>query len=246
MAEKIYIIFQNKKLIESLCTELNDRNLAYVLWKINKDSRINFKKSPPQGIFYNAVNPNSQARGNKSVNEITKSLLNWLNMHNCKVINSLEALELEPRKTKITHVENEEEFIENFNKIQDDPSHESYQKIKIFFFTAGWCGNCHVLKPPLQKLQDENIEVYYFNVDNCPEMCEQFKISAIPFVAFIRGNNILETHLGGNLPKFTSILKKYISETSTIRSSMLPTVNEVNEDDESISSSDSNDNDISR
>ena len=240
MAEKIYIIFNNKKLIESLCTELNDRNLAYVLWKINKDSKINFKKSPPQGIFYNAVNPNSQERGNKSANEITKSLLNWLKLHNRKVINSLEALELEPRKTKITHVENEEEFIENFNKIQDDPSHESYQKIKVFFFSAEWCGNCHVLKPPLQKLQDENIEVYYFNVDSCPEMCEQFKISAIPFVAFIRGNNILETHIGSNLPKFTSILDKYISEPPTIRSSILTT---VNEDDESISS---NDNDKSR
>ena len=383
MAEKIYIIFENKKWIENLCTELNNRNLAYDLWQINTNNILNLQKDPPQGIFYNVVSPSSHTRGNRFAIEMTKAVLYWLKLHNRKVINGLEALELEisksaqilalkknninhPKtsisigensliatinesrmpfmlkpnrggsgtgvqifysteaiyqqintgnfnksidgitviqdyiasnenilyrlefinnkllyavkvnisddlnncpvtpagtntnttnntttntntnttnntptgKTKITHVEDEEEFILNFNKIQNDPTHESYQKLKIFFFSADWCGNCHVLKPPLEKLQDDNIEVYYFNIDNCPEMCEQFQISAIPLVVFIRGNNILETHMGGNLPKFTSILSKYIPSQPLSQSSSLPT---VNEEDESISSSDSSD-----
>ena len=61
-------------------------------------AKFDYKKTPPEGIFYNRMSASSHSRGHRYAPENTKNLLSWLEKKNKRVINNSRALELEISK----------------------------------------------------------------------------------------------------------------------------------------------------
>ena len=61
-------------------------------------------------------------------------------------------------------------------------------------FYAPWCGPCRALSPIVEKLQ--NIKVFKVNIDDSPELANEFKVSIIPFLVFLRNGVEVESILG--------------------------------------------------
>ena len=64
---------------------------------MNKE-KFDYKKAPPEGIFYNRMSASSHSRGHRYAPENTKNLLSWLEEKKKRVINNSRALELEISK----------------------------------------------------------------------------------------------------------------------------------------------------
>ena len=52
-------------------------NAPYEEWHMNKE-KFDYKKAPPEGIFYNRMSASSHSRGHRYAPENTKNLLSWL------------------------------------------------------------------------------------------------------------------------------------------------------------------------
>ena len=61
---------------------------------------FDFKKSPPDGIFYNRMSASSHSRGHRYAPENTKDVLGWLEKDQKRTINNSRALEIEISKQK--------------------------------------------------------------------------------------------------------------------------------------------------
>ena len=53
---------------------------------------------------------------------------------------------------------------------------------KFLYFSAEWCGPCRMLGPVMEELNSEGYEVQKIDVDNNPELSQQFGIRNIPTV----------------------------------------------------------------
>ena len=130
--KKIYVIHENDEWLIPLTESFKKINAPYEEWHMNK-VKFDYKKTPPEGIFYNRMSASSHSRGHRYAPENTKDLLGWLEKENRRIINNSRALELEISKQnqyeelkkfnikfpKTYFAENKKEIIEkskNFNK----------------------------------------------------------------------------------------------------------------------------------
>lgn len=93
---KIYIIHENHRWIEPLIKHLDN----YELWDFSKGGFLDMSSEPPQGVFYNRMSASSHTRQHRFAAEYTSSVLEWLRLHNRRIINGPRALELEISKVK--------------------------------------------------------------------------------------------------------------------------------------------------
>lgn len=72
------------------------------------------------------------------------------------------------------------------------------QNLVIVDFFADWCGPCKMLSAVLDKLKAENpdINFYKVNVDDNPQLAEQFEVSSIPNVIFFKNGKIVDRSIG--------------------------------------------------
>ena len=108
MEKNIYIIHENDEWLIPLRESFNKSKAPFKEWHMDKKS-FDFKKSPPNGIFYNRMSASSHSRGHRYAPENTKDVLGWLEKYNRRVINNSKALELEISKRK------QYEQLEKFN-----------------------------------------------------------------------------------------------------------------------------------
>ncbi len=108
MEKNIYIIHENDEWLIPLRESFNKTKAPFKEWHMDKKS-FDFKKSPPNGIFYNRMSASSHSRGHRYAPENTKDVLGWLEKYNRRVINNSKALELEISKRK------QYEQLEKFN-----------------------------------------------------------------------------------------------------------------------------------
>jgi len=97
--KKIYIIHENDEWLIPLRNSFKKINAPFKEWHMDKVN-IDFKKSPPDGVFYNRMSASSHSRGHRYAPENTKDLLGWLEKENRRIINNSRALELEISKQK--------------------------------------------------------------------------------------------------------------------------------------------------
>lgn len=65
-------------------------------------------------------------------------------------------------------------------------------------FYADWCGPCRMLRPTLEALSDErtDVKVAAINIDENPDMAEQYGISSIPCVILFRNGAEADRSIG--------------------------------------------------
>ena len=96
--KKAYIIHENDEWIEPLRYHLNNLSVPFEEWHMNRVN-INTIKEPPEGVFYNRMSASSHSRGHRYAPEYTAVVLNWLELHNKRIINNSRALALEVSKS---------------------------------------------------------------------------------------------------------------------------------------------------
>ena len=70
-------------------------------------------------------------------------------------------------------------------------------------FWAAWCGPCRALGPVVEEVAEEmsgRLDVYKCNVDEEPELAQQFQIVSIPTLILFKGGKAVHTMVG-NMPK---------------------------------------------
>ena len=68
----------------------------------------------------------------------------------------------------------------------------------IVDFWATWCGPCRMLGPVIEELAEEHpeIKVCKVNVDDEPDLAQQFNVMSIPFVASFKGGQLHKSSVG--------------------------------------------------
>jgi thioredoxin 1 len=70
-------------------------------------------------------------------------------------------------------------------------------------FWAEWCGPCRALGPVLEQLSadfDGKVKIVKLNIEDSPEVANQYRIRSIPTLMLFKGGNVQSTKVGA-LPK---------------------------------------------
>ncbi len=68
---------------------------------------------------------------------------------------------------------------------------------KIMFFTAPWCAGCKTLKPFTEKVK-EQVEVEYIDVEQQPGAAEEYGITNLPTLFFVRDGELVQHKTGAS------------------------------------------------
>lgn len=65
-------------------------------------------------------------------------------------------------------------------------------------FWAGWCGPCQMLAPILEEIASEveEVKIAKLNVDENPELAQQFKVMSIPMLVLMKDGKVVDTTVG--------------------------------------------------
>lgn len=70
----------------------------------------------------------------------------------------------------------------------------------VLDFWAEWCSPCRIIAPSMESLSREyenEIQVLKCNVDEHPDLCQQFQIKSIPTVVFFKkGGEVFDRQIG--------------------------------------------------
>ena len=71
------------------------------------------------------------------------------------------------------------------------------QKVLLDFW-AGWCGPCRMVSPTIDQIARErpDIKVAKINVDEQPELAQQFRVYSIPTLMVLENGRILHASVG--------------------------------------------------
>lgn len=81
-------------------------------------------------------------------------------------------------------------------------------------FWAQWCGPCKMMLPIVDELAtayEGKVRIGKLNVDDNPDVCEQFGIMNIPTMLFFRNGELVERHVGAcRKPDLQQLIDKLI------------------------------------
>ena len=82
-------------------------------------------------------------------------------------------------------------------------------------FYAHWCGPCKMLAPLLEEFAVDfgTIKFVKLNVDDAPQLCQDFQITGVPTLILFRGGKAVDTIVGFPAPqKLKARLQKFAGE----------------------------------
>ncbi len=94
---RIYVLHENDAWVKPLRDALNERGLPFDEWFLD-NGLVDFRESPPIGIFYNRMSASSHTRNHRYGPEYAAAVLSWLEEHGRRVLNPSAALRLEVSK----------------------------------------------------------------------------------------------------------------------------------------------------
>lgn len=80
----------------------------------------------------------------------------------------------------------------------DEEVRKADKKVLVDFY-ADWCGPCKMMAPAIEKIAEEVSEyakVGKVNVDDCPEIAEEFGIMSIPTLLIFENGEVIYKHVG--------------------------------------------------
>ena len=80
----------------------------------------------------------------------------------------------------------------------DEEVKKSDKKVLVDFY-ADWCGPCKMMAPTIEKIEEEVSEyakVGKVNVDDSPEIAEEFGIMSIPTLLIFENGEVIHKHVG--------------------------------------------------
>ena len=94
----------------------------------------------------------------------------------------------------------EENGVANIVHVTDDNFHDivdNSEGVVLVDFWAGWCAPCLKLGPILEEISaEEGITIYKVDVDENPQLSNEFRISGIPTVYFYKDGQIVDAQSG--------------------------------------------------
>ena len=73
------------------------------------------------------------------------------------------------------------------------------EKLSVVYFWAEWCGPCRMVKPVMKKVAKEEAGKTGFgkvDVDSNRDIAIKYNIRSIPTILFIKGEEVLDKHVG--------------------------------------------------
>ena len=89
----------------------------------------------------------------------------------------------------------------------------SNNNIVVVQYSAGWCGNCRIMKPKFKKFASEKQDATFVMVDaeKYPESRKLAKVDNLPtFATFVNGELVNQAQTNK-----TDVLKTFIDETTS-------------------------------
>jgi len=75
----------------------------------------------------------------------------------------------------------------------------SADKLTLVDFWATWCGPCRAMGPVVEELAKDysgKVNVGKLNVDQNPNICQQYNVSSIPTILFIKNGKVVDRVVG--------------------------------------------------
>ena len=95
----VHILYENAAWLPPLTEALKAEGFPIRLWPVD-GGLIDPSEEPPEGLWINRISPSSHTRGHHHSVGLTREWLSWLRVHRRRVINGLEAFELEMSKLR--------------------------------------------------------------------------------------------------------------------------------------------------
>lgn len=72
------------------------------------------------------------------------------------------------------------------------------EKTVLLDFWASWCGPCRMLGPIIDEIHNENTDLFVgkVNVDEEPELANQFRVTSIPTLVVIKNGKVVNVSTG--------------------------------------------------
>ena len=90
---------------------------------------------------------------------------------------------------------------------------ENYDNLIVVKFSAPWCGPCHAIAPLFKKLcTNKKLQCLNIDIDESPDIAEDFNISSIPAFKFIKKAKIVDSFIGADANKLKTLIVKHLKE----------------------------------
>jgi thioredoxin 1 len=92
---------------------------------------------------------------------------------------------------------------------------ETSQKLVLVDFWAEWCAPCRMLAPTVEKLAEvygNQVDFAKVNVDELPELANQYGVRSIPTLLLLRDGNVVEQLIGARpYQELARLLEQHIT-----------------------------------